>query len=250
MAGASAARGLFITFEGGEGVGKTTQIARLAEHLRGLNRPVLISREPGGTPGAEAVRHVLLDRAALEPFGPALEAILFAAARSDHVEQVIRPAIMRGETAIIDRFMDSTRVYQGMTGNLPEAFMSTLERVAVNGMVPDLTIILDLDPAEGLKRAAARRRKGAPVDRFEKERLATHTARREGFRMIAKAEPERCRLIDASGDPDLVADRIWAEVEAMMRKRGILLPRPAGAVPNRGDGQMAHAPGKSFGTGP
>ncbi len=242
IGGPVASSGLFITFEGGEGVGKTTQIARLADRLRALNRPVLISREPGGTPGAEAVRHVLLDRAALEPFGPALEAILFAAARSDHVEQVIKPALARGETVIVDRFMDSTRVYQGVTGNLPKDFMGSLERVAIHGTVPDLTIILDLDPAEGLRRAAARRMKGSAVDRFEKERVATHAARRRGFQKIAEAEPDRCRLIDAAGEPDDVAARVWAEVEALMTRRGLFLARAGAVVPNRGDGQMARAP--------
>ena len=112
-----AANGLFITFEGGEGAGKSTQITRLAEKLRARGYDVLVTREPGGSPGAEAVRHVLLSGAA-EPFGPQMEAMLFAAARSDHVEQVIRPAVERGAIVLCDRFLDSSRVYQGVTGDL------------------------------------------------------------------------------------------------------------------------------------
>lgn len=204
--------GLFITFEGGEGVGKSTQIRLLAERLGLMGRQVRVSREPGGTPGAEAIRHVLLDQAAVESFGPAMEAILFAAARNDHVEQVIKPALARGEIVLVDRFMDSTRVYQGMSGNLDPDFVASLERVAINGTVPHLTIILDLDPEVGLERAHARRAGIGPSDRFEKETVAVHAARRSAFHAIAEAEPERCRLIDATGQPDDVAEAIWAHV--------------------------------------
>src|SRR5690606_2900652 len=149
------------------------QIDRLAQKLRAKKYDVVVTREPGGSPGAEAVRHVLLSGAA-EPFGPQMEALLFAAARSDHVEQLIRPAIARGAVVLCDRFMDSSRVYQGVTGGLDAGFMAALERVAVNGAVPDLTLILDIDPAEGLARAAARRGQGTVADRFEKETLAIH----------------------------------------------------------------------------
>ncbi|WP_306121073.1 dTMP kinase [Roseitalea sp. MMSF_3504] len=207
---------MFITFEGGEGVGKSTQIGRLARRLREQGLAVTVSREPGGTPGAEAIRHILLDEAALESFGPALEAILFAAARSDHVEQVIEPALARGEIVIVDRFMDSTRVYQGMSGELDSGFMAALERVAVGGTVPDLTIVLDLDPEIGLARAAARRAGDTPEDRFEREDVDVHRARRAAFRAIVDAEPERCRLINANGTPATVARRVWAEVEPLV----------------------------------
>jgi dTMP kinase len=155
-------RGIFVTFEGGEGAGKSTQITRLAETLRSAGHEVLVTREPGGSPGAEAVRHVLLSGAA-ESFGPAMEAILFAAARSDHVEQVIRPAIERGAIVLCDRFLDSSRVYQGGDERLDPGFMAALERVAINGMMPDLTVILDLDAEEGLRRAAERRGDGQPA---------------------------------------------------------------------------------------
>lgn len=210
--------GTFITFEGGEGAGKSTQIDRLAQKLRAKKYDVVVTREPGGSAGAEAVRHVLLSGAA-EPFGPQMEALLFAAARSDHVEQLIRPAIARGAIVLCDRFMDSSRVYQGVTGGLDAGFMTALERVAVNGAIPDLTLILDIDPAEGLARAAARRGQGAAADRFEKETLAIHRRRREAFLAIAEAEPERCVVIDASAPPDEVEDAITAAVFTALEQR-------------------------------
>src|SRR5690606_35206446 len=133
-----------------------------------------------------------------EPLGPRAEALLFAAARSDHVEQVIRPAVAAGRIVLCDRFMDSSRVYQGVTGDLDPAFMAALERVTVNGMIPDVTIILDLEPAEGLARAAARRGAGEGADRYEKEQVDIHRRRREAFRAIAEAEPDRCVVVDAA----------------------------------------------------
>lgn len=210
-------RGLFVTFEGGEGAGKSTQIARLAETLRGEGKDVLVTREPGGSPGAEAVRHVLLSGAA-ETFGPAMEAILFAAARSDHVEQVIRPAVDAGRIVLCDRFLDSSRVYQGVTGNLDGGFMRALESVAINGMMPDLTIILDLDPKSGLKRAAARRG-SETADRYEKETLDIHQRRRKAFLDIARAEPERCVVVDASGSPERVQTDVVRAVRATLERR-------------------------------
>lgn len=209
-------RGLFITFEGGEGAGKSSQMARLAERLRADGGDILITREPGGSSGAEAVRHVLLSGAA-ESMGPAMEAILFAAARSDHVEQVIRPAVNAGKIVLCDRFFDSTRVYQGVTGNLAPDFIAALEDVTVNGMVPDLTIILDLDPEIGLARATARRGKDVP-DRFEKETLDIHRRRRRGFLDIAAAEPDRCVVVDASKRPDVVAKAVSRAVARLMER--------------------------------
>jgi dTMP kinase len=209
--------GFFVTFEGGEGAGKSTQIRRLAEKLIDAGVDVVVTREPGGSPGAEAVRHVLLSGAA-EPFGPAMEAVLFAAARSDHVEQVIRPAVERGAVVLCDRFLDSTRVYQGVTGNLDPAFIQSLEAVTLNGLMPDMTLILDIDPRLGLERAGARRGE-ADADRFEKETLAIHRRRREAFLAIAVAEPERCIVIDASGDADEVAYMIEAAMSAALDVR-------------------------------
>ncbi|MER9354440.1 dTMP kinase [Mesorhizobium sp. M0514] len=212
------ASGFFITFEGGEGAGKSTQIERLAQKMRAKKYDVLLTREPGGSPGAEAVRHVLLSGAA-EPFGPKMEALLFAAARSDHVEQVIRPAVERGSIVLCDRFLDSSRVYQGVTGGLDPAFMEALEEVAINGMMPDMTLILDIDPAEGLRRAAARRGAEDGPDRFEKETLDIHQRRRDAFLAIAAAEPDRCIVIDASAPPATVEDAITAVVFAALEAR-------------------------------
>jgi dTMP kinase len=217
-------QGLFITFEGGEGAGKSTQITRLADKLRAAGHEVLVTREPGGSPGAEAVRHVLLSGAA-EPFGPKMEALLFGAARSDHVEQVIRPAVERGVVVLCDRFLDSTRVYQGVTGNLEPAFVKALEKVVINGMMPDMTLILDLDPVLGLQRAMARRGE-AVADRFEKEDLATHQRRREAYLAIAEAEPERCIVIDASSDAESVEKVIAAAVFAALETRAATTSEP------------------------
>ena len=220
-----AANGLFITFEGGEGVGKSTQITRIADKLRAKGFDVLATREPGGSPGAEAVRHVLLSGAA-EPFGPKMEALLFAAARSDHVEQVIRPAVERGAIVLCDRFLDSSRVYQGVTGNLDPAFVRALEKVAINGMMPDMTLILDVDPQLGMQRAMARRGEGV-ADRYEKEDLAVHQRRREAYLAIAAAEPERCIVIDASGKPEQVETVIAAAVFAAIEARAEISSEPA-----------------------
>ncbi len=213
-------RGLFITFEGGEGAGKSTQIRRLAQKLRQTGYDTLVTREPGGSPGAEALRHVILSGAA-EPFGPRMEALLFAAARSDHVEQVIRPAIERGAIVLCDRFLDSSRVYQGDGGEQARAFVEHIERVTVNGMMPDITLIFDIDAEIGLKRASARRGEGE-ADRFEKEALETHQRRREAFLAIARQEPDRCIVIDASAGEDnvehMVADAVFAALEVKMDK--------------------------------
>jgi dTMP kinase len=211
-------QGLFVTFEGGEGTGKSTQIRLLADRLRRLGVDVLTTREPGGSPGGEAVRHVLLSGAA-EEYGTRVEAVLFAAARNDHVEEVIRPALVSGAVVLCDRFLDSSRVYQGITGNLEPAFIHNLERVAINGVMPDCTIILDLPAAEGLKRARARSANDGPAtapDRFEKEELDTHEKRREAFLDIADNEPLRCRVVDASGTPEAIAEKVFSIVEPLL----------------------------------
>ncbi|MGY5811621.1 dTMP kinase [Rhizobium sp. LEGMi198b] len=206
------ATGLFVSFEGGEGAGKSTQIRCLAERLRGLGHDVLVTREPGGSPGAEAVRHVLLSGAA-EMFGTRMEAILFAAARNDHVEEVIRPALARGTIVLCDRFMDSSRVYQGITGNLEPDFIEALQRVAVNGVVPDCTLILDIPAKIGLERARKRASASAAPDRFEKEEMQTHEKRREAFLDIAARDPGRCHVIDAQRSEDAIANEIASIVE-------------------------------------
>ncbi|MHB2265072.1 dTMP kinase [Aliihoeflea sp. PC F10.4] len=214
-------KGHFITFEGGEGAGKSTQIRILADRLEAEGHEVVVSREPGGSPGGEAVRHVLLSGAA-EPFGPAMEAMLFAAARSDHVEQIIRPAIDARKIVLCDRFLDSSRVYQGVSGRLDKDFMRALEAVAINGMMPDLTIILDLDPTEGMRRAAVRRG-SQDADRYEKENLVLHEERREAYIDIARAEPARCVIVDAAQNEAAVADAVWHRVAKVLSPSDSLL---------------------------
>lgn len=216
-------RGIFITFEGGEGTGKSTQVRALRETLTLRGYDVLATREPGGSPGAEAVRHVLLSGAA-EEFGIRMEATLFAAARSDHVEEVIRPAVARGTIVLCDRFMDSTRVYQGVTGNLEPQFVKALERIAVNGLIPDLTIVIDVPAATGLQRAAQRAGDQAAPDRFEKEAVATHEMRRQAFLDIALGEPDRCKIVDGTRPlSDVTADilaLVDLELHRMDRRQG------------------------------
>lgn len=207
-----------MTFEGGEGTGKSTQIRLLADRLRRKGIDVLVTREPGGSPGAEAIRHVILSGAA-EEYGTRMEAVLFAAARNDHVEEIIRPALKSGAVVLCDRFMDSSRVYQGITGNLEPAFVQNLERIAVNGVIPDCTIILDIPAADGLKRAKLRAGEagnGQVLDRFEREELDTHEKRREAFLDIAAADPLRCRVVDAAGTPEEIAEKVFTVVEPLL----------------------------------
>jgi dTMP kinase len=199
-------RGRFVTFEGGEGVGKTTQITRLADRLRSLGLDVTTTREPGGSVGAECARHVLLSGAA-QAFGPLAEAAIFAAARADHLAQTIRPALARGAWVISDRFYDSSRVYQGGAGVAAER-LALLEEASVGATRPDLTVLLDLPAAIGLARAGARR--GAETaDRFERETIEIQEARRRGFLDLAKREPDRFLVIDASRDAATVAADVW-----------------------------------------
>ncbi len=203
-------RGRFITLEGGEGAGKSTQVKLLAEHIRSLGFECVVTREPGGSPVAEQLREVILSGAAA-PLGPAAEAVLFSAARIDHITQTIAPALQRGAFVICDRFADSTRAYQGAQGKVDQALISALEKVAVGPYRPDLTLVLDLPAETGLARAH-QRRTGA-VDRFEAEGLAFHQGLREAFLEIARKEPHRCAVIDASQSPDEVGSAIWDVVQ-------------------------------------
>jgi len=208
--------GKFITFEGGEGVGKSTQIKRLAERLEAAGRAVVVTREPGGTPMAEEIRGMLLAGLA-EELGPDGEAVLFAAARADHVERVIRPALRAGKWVLSDRFSDSTRVYQGVGGGADGGILSALDRVAVGRTQPDLTIILDLAVEIGLARAARRiEGTGKPPDRFERDELALHEARRQAFLTIAGVEPERCVVVDAAQSEEATAHDVWQAVAARL----------------------------------
>ena len=200
-------RGRFITFEGGEGTGKSTHASLLAQKLRALGIGVLLTREPGGSPGAEIIRHVLLSGAA-KPLGPEAEAILFAAARDDHVRNTIMPALARGRWVICDRFTDSTRVYQGELGGVDDKLLRALERVTVGDLKPDLTLVLDTSVEVGMERAE-KRRGDATGDRFESESKEFHDKLRDAFRMLVLIEPNRCVLVDASGTRTDVADQIW-----------------------------------------
>ena len=210
----SSARGRFITFEGGEGSGKSTQIRLLAERLDAEKLRVVVTREPGGSPGAEIIRHLVLSGMG-KLLGPEAETMLFAAARDDHVQTVIAPALAQGMWVLCDRFADSTRAYQGKVGQVDTRLLDGLERVTIGDLKPDLTIILDLPVETGITRASARRGADAP-DRFESEQIDFHQKLRDAYREIALNEPQRCMLIDAAGTPEEVAEKVWAAVQGRL----------------------------------
>jgi dTMP kinase len=201
-------RGRFLSFEGGEGSGKSTQIKILAERLAGVKLHVIVTREPGGSPGAEIIRHLVLSGMG-KLLGPEAETLLFAAARDDHARTVIEPALKQGIWVLSDRFSDSTRVYQGALGQVSPGVLNAMQRVTIGDLKPDMTVILDVPVEIGLKRAAARRG-AAAADRFESEDIGFHQQLREAYRKIAKNEPERCVLIDATEEPAKVAANIWS----------------------------------------
>jgi dTMP kinase len=203
-------RGRFITFEGGEGSGKSTHAKILAERLRAAGIDVVTTREPGGSPGAEIIRHIILSGAA-KPLGPETETILFAAARDDHVREVIRPALIDGKWVVCDRFIDSTRVYQGVAGKVDAKLIRGLERVTVGAAMPDLTFIVDVPASVGLARAS-RRRGRDDADRFEGESVEFHEDLRSAYRDLAEQEPNRIVVVDGRPPRDIVAERIWATV--------------------------------------
>jgi dTMP kinase len=200
-------RGKFISFEGGEGSGKSTQIKLLAQRLEAAKLRAILTREPGGSPGAEIIRHLVLSGMG-KLLGPEAETLLFAAARDDHVRTVIEPALTQGTWVLCDRFSDSTRAYQGRLGNVPSGVLNAMQRVTIGDLKPDLTIILDVPVEIGLARAAARRGEGAP-DRFEGEDIKFHQDLRDAFRQIAAEDPDRCVLIDATASQDVVAAQVW-----------------------------------------
>ena len=208
-------RGRFITFEGGEGTGKSTHTALLADRLKAVGIDVVRTREPGGSPGAEIMRHVLLSGAA-KPLGADTEAILFAAARDDHVRDTIAPALVRGAWVICDRFIDSTRVYQGRLGRVDATFIRGLERATIGDLEPDLTFVLDVPADVGLARAQKRRGDGK-TDRFEEESLSFHERLREAYRALVKDEPARCVLVDATRPKPDVAELIWLVVNGRLQ---------------------------------
>lgn len=205
-------KGRFITLEGGEGAGKSTQAKLLRDKLEKQGIRTLLTREPGGTPRAEAIRDILLSGKA-KALGPMGEALLFYVARDSHLELSIRPALKRGAWVICDRFHDSTRAYQGAAGGVSISALDALERIVVGDTQPDLTLILDLPPEEGLKRAKARAETaGEGVDRFEEMSLRFHNNLRQEFLDIAEAAPDRCVIINAQGSAEEVANKIWVAV--------------------------------------
>lgn len=202
--------GRFITFEGGEGSGKSTQAGILANRLSRAGHPVFATREPGGSPAAEEVREVLLSGQVAQ-YGPLAEAILFSAARADHVDNAIKEALQEGAWVVCDRFMDSTRAYQGATAGVPRALINALERLTVGALSPDITFILDIPAEEGLARAQARA-EGEEPDRFEGQELMMHERVRRAFLDIAEEEPGRCIVVDASQPEAMVAEDVWEAV--------------------------------------
>ena len=204
------ARGRFITLEGGEGVGKSTQARRLCEALRSRGLDVVETREPGGSPGAEAVRRLLLE-GAVDRWTPETEALLFAAARADHVARTIEPALARGAWVVCDRFLDSSLAYQGGAGGVGVEAVLRLHEIGSGGLLPDRTLLLDLGVDAGAARAADRD-EGAP-DRFGRKSSAYHADVEASFRALAARWPARFRLVDAAGTPDEVTERLLAALE-------------------------------------
>ena len=209
------ARGLFITLEGGEGSGKSTQSKRLQARLEAEGQSVIVTREPGGSPGAEAIRSLLVT-GATDRWDGMTEAFLLFAARRDHVERTIKPSLEIGTTVICDRFTDSTMAYQGYGHNLGREPVEQLNRIALNDFKPDITLILDLAVEVGLKRAVSR---GSDELRYENMDLAFHHRLREGFIDIAKRDPNRCHVIDATGSEDEVANRLKGVLLTAMKSR-------------------------------
>lgn len=204
------ARGRFITFEGGEGTGKSTQLRRLVERLKADGRDVVATREPGGSPGAESIRTLLVSGEA-DRWSPTTETLLMYAARRDHIERVITPALARGAWVVCDRFADSTRAYQGAAGGTEPGLIAALETYVLEGVRPDLTLVLDLPVETGLARAVDR---AGGETRFESKGQGFHERLREAFLAIAAAEPDRCVVIDAGGDVEAVGAAVWTAVEA------------------------------------
>jgi dTMP kinase len=212
LGGFMAQAGLFITFEGSEGCGKSTQIRRMVEFLRSLEREVIVLREPGATPIGESIRNLLQYDASASAMTPEAELLLFAASRAQLVREIIRPALARGAVVLCDRFLDSTTVYQGVARALDYGEVSRINDFAVGGTLPDLTLLLDLDAAEGRRRAVTRK---GPADRMEQESESFYEAVRQGYLKLAAEHAGRFAVIDASADEENVE---WA-IRKVLRKR-------------------------------
>ena len=209
---AEVALGRFITLEGGEGAGKSTQARRLADRLGARGHRVTVSREPGGSPGAETIRGLLVT-GGVDRWSPITETLLMYAARRDHIERTIAPALAAGDWVVCDRFADSTRAYQGAGGGAPGSLIQALERYVLGETRPDLTLILDLPVEIGLARAAQRQH---AETRFEAKGEAFHQRLREGFLAIARVETDRCAVIDAAQPLEAVEAAIWRAVETRL----------------------------------
>lgn len=205
--------GRFITLEGGEGVGKSTQLKALAEAIATRGHEVVITREPGGSEGAEAIRTLLM-QGGEEKWSARAEALLFGAGRADHVEKLIRPALKRGDWVLCDRFIDSSRAYQGGAGGLSDNDVMTLHQISSEGLLPDRTLVLTLPDSEAARRATAR--DGANVDRFGAKNAAYHQRVVQSFERFAKADPARFRLIDAGGIASDVTTRLIIAIEDLL----------------------------------
>ncbi|MBQ0818494.1 MAG: dTMP kinase [Methyloceanibacter sp.] len=202
--------GRFITFEGGEGSGKSTQAGILANRLSRAGRPVFATREPGGSPAAEEIREALLS-GQVKQFGPLAEAVMFSVARADHIDHAIKDSLQEGRWVVCDRFIDSTRAYQGVTAGVPRGVINALEELTVGALSPDLTFILDISAEEGLARAKERA-DGDELDRFESQELVMHERVRRAFLDIAEEEPGRVVVVDASQPEAMVAEDVWETV--------------------------------------
>ena len=203
-----APRGRLITFEGGEGAGKSTQLSLLAENLRNRGIEVVETREPGGSPGAEAIRTLLLDPDN-KGWPPMTEALLHFAARSDHMTRVVEPALTSGKWVLCDRFTDSTMAYQGVAQGLGSSVIEQLSALTLKGRKPDLTLVLDLDPEIGLKRISER---GGKPTRYDLMDISFHRRLREAFLMIVRSDPARCVVVDATYSEDFVAEMVSGAV--------------------------------------
>ena len=205
--------GRFITLEGGEGVGKSTQLKALASAITARGHEVIVTREPGGSEGAEAIRALLM-QGGEDKWSARAEALLFAAARADHVEKLIRPALQSGSWVLCDRFIDSSRAYQGGAGGLSDNDVMTLHRIGSEALLPDRTLILSLPDEEAESRASLR--DGANVDRFGAKNRAYHQRVAQGFATFADAEPERIRIINAQGSAGEVTARLVAAIKNLL----------------------------------
>ncbi len=211
--------GLFLTLEGGEGTGKSTQIRRLEARLSALGRDVVRTREPGGTPLGGRLRRLLVETGLDDAPGPRAELLLYAADRAHHVDSVVGPALAAGRLVLCDRYADATVAYQGWGRGLDLDVIARINRLATGGLRPHRTVLLDLEPAEGVRRALARSLGGqeAREVRFEHEERAFHERVRQGYLDVAARDPDRVRVVDASGTPDEVEARVWAAVEDLFR---------------------------------